>query len=96
MKFQHLILPALLWGMIIFIAIFFPPTSLIVILGMILLIGTALYLTLNVFFKTHLPIISSGCIVLFLLSTVPAGFNFINLLLIGAIGVLMYVLSTYH
>ncbi|MFH0773770.1 MAG: hypothetical protein V1922_05670 [bacterium] len=92
MKFQHLILPGLLWLMVGVCISFFVPTSPLVVGSVIALISLATYFSLRFFTHSKLPIVVTCCVSLFLLSSVLTGFNLINLLLICAIGTLVVVL----
>lgn len=92
MKFQHLILPSILWFFVGTCMTFFVPTSPLVIGIIVVLISLATYFSLRVVCRSKLPLIGACCVSLFLLASVFSGFSLINLLLIGAIGTLIMVL----
>lgn len=92
MKLQYLFLPVILWGLALSLMIFIPPTSFITVLLLILILTIAVYSSIRVFSRTKLPLIIAGGLCLFLLSSVIAGFSFINLLLVVAITTLLSVL----
>lgn len=96
MKFQHLILPLILWLFVCFSVAFFVPTSPLVVGSVIILISLATYFTLRIATHSKLPIIVTCCTLLFLLSNILSGFSLINLLLIIAIGTLTFLLITNH
>lgn len=96
MKFQHLILPLVLWLFVGLIITYIPPESPFVIGGVLIFFSLALYLSGHLFTRKNTPIILTCCVVLFLLSNILSGFNFINLLLIIAIGILVSQLTTNH
>ena len=96
MKFQHLILPLLLWVFVGLTLTFFVPTTPLIISGAVLLIALATYFSVRVVRHDSLPLTSSFCFAAFLLSSIFSGFNPINLLLIIAIGTLATLLTTNH
>lgn len=94
MKFQHLILPLVLWLCAGFIIAYIPPESPLIIGGVLILLALALYMSIRLVNRTNIPIIVTCCMMLFLLSNIISGFNYLNLLLIGAIGILVSQLTT--
>jgi len=89
MKFQHLILPLVLWLFVGLIITYIPPESPLVIGGVLILLSLALYLSVHLFTRKNTPLILTCCMLLFLVSSILSGFSFINLLLTTAIGVLV-------
>ncbi|MFZ2206387.1 MAG: hypothetical protein WA061_07055 [Microgenomates group bacterium] len=96
MKLQYLFLPLILWALVVYIFFSIPPTSLPIVLCFISIITAALFVTLRIFIKTRLPLILSGGLYVFLLSSVLSGFSFINLILITAITILVSLQITSH
>lgn len=94
MKFQHLILPLVLWLVVFFYMWFFVPTSPLVVGGLIVLISIAAYFSARLIAHDHLPMIVTCGVCLFFISSVFSGFNFINLLLIVAMGTALTLLTT--
>ena len=92
MKFQHLILPLVLWLSVGLFFVYFVPTTPLIIGGMILLITLATYFSARVVTHGKLSIIITCGVSVFLLSSVLSGFNPINLLLIAAISTLISLL----
>lgn len=92
MKLQYLFLPVILWGFALSIMYFIPPTSLATVLLLVFILSTAVYTSIRAFNRTKLPLIIAGGLFLFLLSSVIAGFSFMNLLLVLAITMLLSVL----
>lgn len=92
-KFQHLIIPAFLWLILALIIATIPPTSLLVVVAVIIMFSLAVYTTLRFF--THSPVsyIATCCIIILLVSSIMSGFSLINLILIAAIGTLISLLS---
>jgi len=94
MKFQHLILPLVLWLSIGLIMAYVPPESPLVIGGVLILFSLVLYLSVRLFSHKNIPVIVTCCMMVFLLSNILSGFNYLNLLLIIAIGILVSQLIT--
>lgn len=92
MKLQYLFLPVILWGFALSIMYFIPPTSLVTVLLLVFILSTAVYTSIRVFNKTKLPLIVAGGLFLLLVSSVIAGFSFMNVLLIVAITTLLSIL----
>ena len=91
-KFQHLILPVVLWLCVGMYLAYFVPTTPLIIGGVILLIALATYFSARIATHGKLSIIITGGVSVFLLSSVLSGFSPINLLLIAAIATLISLL----
>jgi len=76
--------------------VIFVPNTPVIVGGIITLISLATYFSLRIASHDKLPLIVTCCVSLFLLSSVLSGFNFLNLLLIVAIGTLASSLTTNH
>lgn len=92
MKLQYLFLPVILWGFALSIMYFIPPTSLMTVLLLVFILSSAVYTSIRIFDRTKLPVVVAGGLFLFLISSVIAGFSFMNLLLIAAITTLLSIL----
>jgi len=93
-KFQHLILPLVLWLLTGLIIAYVPPESSLIVGGVLILISLALYVSVRLFSHKNIPVIVTCCMMVFLLSNILSGFNYLNLLLIIAIGILVSQLIT--
>ena len=94
MKFQHLILPLVLWLFAGLIITYSTPDSPLIIGGMFFLLCLALYFSVRLITHSNIPTVVACCSAIFLLTSMVSGFSLINLLLIAAIGILISQLTT--
>lgn len=92
-KFQHLILPLLLWVIVGVSVFIFVPNSPLIVGAVIALITLATYFSARVVTHNKITFIITGAVFAFLLSSVLSGFSPINLLLIAAIATLISQLT---
>jgi hypothetical protein len=92
MKLQYLFLPAILWVLSGCVIVLIPPTTILTILLGIALVNLSLGLTLHLWLPLKIAIALPLVFVLLLVALGFSAVTLVNTLLIGAIGLLTYLL----